>query len=211
MALKCCYTVITGGYDQLRIPVKADGWDFICFTDSDIKSDKWEIRKIKGKDDVRLSRLPKIKWFEFLDHDITFYIDASFKIIGDLNEFLDEAYVPGHHCAFKHMERNCVYEEAHVLNKVPFVASYVNHLKEIEYPKKQGLYMNGFMIRDKDVPKQPYIDWYADVMKYSYRDQLSFMPNSEGLKIHTIKAKLLKKYFRRFDHKKPRKWKSFLT
>ena len=75
------------------------------------------------------------------------------------------------------------------------------NLKKIGFPKDEGLYMNGFMIRDKSLPIEPYINWYNDVMKYSYRDQLSFMPNSRGLKIHTIKVKL-KKYFRRFDHKK---------
>ena len=199
---KCCYTVITGNYDKLREPIVSEGWDYVCFSDTDHESKVWEIRKLRGKDKARLSRLPKIKWFEFLDYDITFYIDASFRIIGDLNEFLDQAHKPGYHCAFPHLVRDCVYREAHAVNKIPFVAAYVNHLKEIGFPKGEGLFMNGFMIRDKDLPIQPYIDWYNDVMKYSYRDQLSFMPNAGGLKIHSIKAKLLKKYFKRFDHKK---------
>ena len=36
---KVIYTTIFGGYDNLVEPQhKPEGWDFICFTDSDIES-----------------------------------------------------------------------------------------------------------------------------------------------------------------------------
>ena len=68
------------------------------------------------------------------------------------------------------------------------------------------------MIRDKSLPQQPYIDWYNDVMKYCYRDQLSFMPNAD-LKIHPIKRRLLWEHFRRRHHVKSNwpKWMYSLT
>ena len=197
---KCCYTVITGNYDKLRIPVVTPGWDYICFSDTDQESKVWKAIRINGEDKKRLSRLPKIKWFEFLDYDITLYVDAVFGIVGNLNNFLDIAYKPGHHCAFPHYARACVYKEANILKKLPGVREYVQHLKEIGYPEKKGLYMNGFMIRDKDVPHDPYKKWWEDFVKYSRRDQLSFMPNAHDLKLHPIKNKILKTYFKKFHH-----------
>ena len=42
---KVIYTAIIGGYDTLVEPdYKPEGWDFVCFTDKDLKSDTWEIR-----------------------------------------------------------------------------------------------------------------------------------------------------------------------
>ena len=44
---KVIYTQIFGDYDYLERPqVVPKGFDFICFTDSEIKSDFWEVRKV---------------------------------------------------------------------------------------------------------------------------------------------------------------------
>ncbi len=43
---KVIYTAIIGGYDELVEPdYKPEGWDFVCFTDRELESDIWEIRK----------------------------------------------------------------------------------------------------------------------------------------------------------------------
>ena len=40
------YTSIFGGYDKLNEnQYKMDGVDYLCFTDSDIKSDTWDVIK----------------------------------------------------------------------------------------------------------------------------------------------------------------------
>ena len=44
---KIIYTAIVGGYDDLFEPdFKPDGWDFVCFTDRDFKSDVWDVQKV---------------------------------------------------------------------------------------------------------------------------------------------------------------------
>ena len=44
---KVIYTAIIGGYDTLVEPdYKPEGWDFVCFTDNDIESKTWQIRKV---------------------------------------------------------------------------------------------------------------------------------------------------------------------
>jgi hypothetical protein len=40
------YTSIFGGYDNIiDDQLKMDGVDYICYTDADIKSDTWKVRK----------------------------------------------------------------------------------------------------------------------------------------------------------------------
>ena len=53
------YTAIIGGYDTLNEPRwKSDGVDFVCFTDRNIKSKTWEIRKVTPlyEDSTRTAR-----------------------------------------------------------------------------------------------------------------------------------------------------------
>ena len=43
---KVIYTSIFGGYDALKDPIfLPEGYDFIAFTDIDLKSNVWEVRK----------------------------------------------------------------------------------------------------------------------------------------------------------------------
>ena len=47
MNKKVIYTTIFGGYDELTEPhFIPNGWDFICFTDTDLKSKNWKIVKV---------------------------------------------------------------------------------------------------------------------------------------------------------------------
>lgn len=43
---KVIYTCITNNYDTLKPITKKAGWDYICFTDSNIKSDYWQIKPL---------------------------------------------------------------------------------------------------------------------------------------------------------------------
>ena len=48
---KVVYTAIIGGYDTLVEPTyKPKGWDFVCFSDRDLKSDNWEICGFRSLD-----------------------------------------------------------------------------------------------------------------------------------------------------------------
>ena len=60
---KIIYTAIIGGYDDLFEPdFKPDGWDFVCFTDRDFKSDTWDVQKVLPlyKDNTRTARKYKL-------------------------------------------------------------------------------------------------------------------------------------------------------
>ena len=61
---KVIYTSIFGGYDQLPDPIYTPkGWDFICFTDSDIKSNIWKIEKVPAIYEDSTRMLENIKFY----------------------------------------------------------------------------------------------------------------------------------------------------
>jgi len=203
---KAVYTVITNWYDKLREPFEREsGWDYFCFSDTYQKSRVWKVLRVSGPDKRRLSRLPKIKWFDYLDYDITIYVDANWKIIKSLDEIIETHHKYGHHSAFRHWDRDCVYEEAKLVAKMKKSETlhcnrYAKMLKRTGFPKHAGLMANGFMIRGKELPKEPYQRWWHDVQHYSYRDQLSFMPNAQDLQLNFIPQRFRFDYLRAFNH-----------
>ena len=89
---KVIYTAIIGGYDTLVEPdYKPDGWDFVCFTDRDLKSDTWEIRKTLPlyTDNTRTARKHKLLAHRlFPNHEYSLWIDGNIKVRNDVNELL---------------------------------------------------------------------------------------------------------------------------
>ncbi len=79
------YTVITGGYDDLRDPAYVDPqWGYYCFTDNpdNYRSDVWTLCKLDKmikNDKVRSQRYAKTHPYELLpEYDYTIYVDGKF-------------------------------------------------------------------------------------------------------------------------------------
>jgi hypothetical protein len=94
--MKCIYTVIVDGYDTLKEPLHPNpDWDFVCFTDNPslLKTDRWRVVLLNnphGLSNHLLSRRPKILTHEYLpEYDLTLYVDATYRITGDLNQFIE--------------------------------------------------------------------------------------------------------------------------
>ena len=92
MNKKVIYTAIIGGYDELIEPeFKPDGWDFVCFSDRDLNSNTWEIRKTIPlySDNTRTARKHKLLTHRFLpEYDISLWVDGNIKVVGNINELL---------------------------------------------------------------------------------------------------------------------------
>ena len=61
---KVIYTAIIGGYDELIEPEYIPKeWEFVCFSDRNLKSKVWDVRKVvpKYEQPVRNSRYYKTK------------------------------------------------------------------------------------------------------------------------------------------------------
>ena len=95
---KVVYSVILGNYDKIKTINIQNGYDYFLFSDVynniSIKTN-WTILPIP--EDVKNLNVTKVKKQRFIklhphlyfkNYDLSIYIDATFAITGDLNEFL---------------------------------------------------------------------------------------------------------------------------
>ena len=201
---KVIYTAIIGGYDELMEPeVKPDGWDFVCFTDRDLKSDVWEIRKTLPlyDDNTRTARKHKLLPHRlFPDYEYSLWLDGNIKVIGDVNELLD--YLNDcNYATFDHLQnqldsRGCIYEEGSTILQLgqnnmmrspergtknykdnpDVIKRQMDRYKEEGYPQNNGLVVQMEVLRrhnKKDVI-QAMEDHWVELKYNSKREQLSF-------------------------------------
>lgn len=194
------YTSVFGGYDNLiEEQFQMDGVDYICYTDADIKSDVWEIRKSTPiyNDPNRNAKKYKVLPHRYLqEYDWSVWIDGNIKVISDIRGLCNgESYK-----LYDHMKtfdkRNCIYDEAQtILNfgkinmeRKPHkgIKNYKDNpslinkqMKKYQYegyPKNNGLVTTPIMVRNhnqSDVIKHNE-DWWSEIKYNSKRDQLSF-------------------------------------
>lgn len=174
------YTVITGGYDKLQ-PVKPQaGWRYICFTDSDVKADGWEIVKIEPDPDLtshKLSRKYKLLPHRYLPaHDLSIYHDANISIQCDLNTL---AQTGTDFAVMQHPERDNLLDELKACIRLKKADQFVMS-KQVEgyynsgYPGT-GLTANGVIIRrNTEFNAHFNLQWWNEILNQSHRDQLSF-------------------------------------
>ena len=229
---KVIYTAIFGDYDYLERPqVVPKGFDFICFTDSEIKSDFWEVRKVTPlyQDSTRNARKYKILPHRFLqNYDISIWMDGNFLIRGDLNELLDNYLSDVNFACHDHMNcaldpRNCVYQEAQAIiwlgendpNKrykddPTIIKTQVDKYFQEGYPRENGLIVSGVLLRkhnQKDVVTTME-RWWEEIKYGSKRDQLSFDYSvwKTNLKYNYIEGDIRdNKYFKLLSHNHQKK------
>jgi len=194
------YTSIFGGYDNLiDDQLQMEGVDYICFTDRDIKSDTWEVRKSTPiyTDSNRNAKKYKVLPHRYLgEYDWSVWIDGNIKIHSDIRPLCSgEPYK-----VYDHMKvfdaRDCIYDEAEtILNfgkinseRTPergiknwkdnpkLIVDQMNRYISEGYPKNNGLATNPIIVRnhkDSDIIKTME-DWWSEIKHNSKRDQLSF-------------------------------------
>ena len=181
------YTAIFGGYDQLSDPrIKPDGVDFVCFTDGDLKSDVWQIRKVPPlyDDATRSARKFKVlphRWFP--EYDVSIWIDGNKVLRGNTLNYL---YQLGNDqlAVFDHMKCrdkwNCVYDEAKAIlrqgkDDAGIVLSQIGRYRADGYPENNGQAFTCVVVRRHNASDVNRImeDWWAEIKTGSKRDQLS--------------------------------------
>lgn len=197
------YTAIIGGYDTLNEPkVKPDGVDFVCFTDRDMKSDTWDIRRVAPlyEDNTRTARKYKVlphRWFP--EYDISIWLDGNKLIVGDVLKYV-EHLKEVHIATFDHMKcfdkRNCIYQEAQAIldfgnsnnKRTPekgirnwkdnpqVIVDQMNRYLSEGYPKDNTLAFTCGMVRRHNIEEVRTVmeDWWTEIKYGSKRDQLSF-------------------------------------
>lgn len=182
------YSCIVGNYDSVKDPIYFnDNVEYILFSDKDIKSNFWKVRKIpskvlKLKNKTLINRYIKLHPFEFFkDYDYSIYIDGNIKTLTDISGFVNCINNKTGIAMFKHHSRDCIYteEKACLLqnkgNKDKIIEQ-INKYKLENFPKKYGL-LEGTIIVSDLKSKEAYKllnDWWNEFYESgSLRDQLS--------------------------------------
>lgn len=184
----CVYTALFGDYESLneqplasqsRIP-------FICITDNrEVSSDSWQIRQVSptfSMDSVRSQREYKLQPHKYLpEYSHSVYIDNSIILKVDPEEIIEKLFPKTGFLIFEHSFRESVLDEFLEVSRLGLddqskIFEQLNHYF-VDYPEVllEKPYWGGFQLRDhrnQSVCKMLDI-WYAHVLRYSRRDQLS--------------------------------------
>ena len=197
-----CYTVITNKYDDLKDPVISEGWEYVCYSDVQQKSDVWDCR-ITDKPQRDL----KINGHKIFGKEQTLYIDGSIEIISDLNVLLPA--IQPTFSLWRHPVRDCIFDEADAVVKHKGLDKEIVDKQMLRYkdmPRHWGLGQTGVMFRDFgfDWVSEVSDDWWGEVSTGLDRDQLSltFVCWSMGIKPHFIPGKIIDRFFKLHLHNK---------
>ena len=160
--------------------------DFICFTDDrSLKSDMWTFRYVDTGllGPVRTAKMIKILAHRFLgEYETSIYVDNTIRMVAPYAETfarLERSASPM--ITFRHPWRSCVYEEAEAVKAAGYddpgtIDSQMKYYRSIGHPVNAGLAASGFQARRHNDPVliDVMLQWFFQVCRYSYRDQLSF-------------------------------------
>jgi len=192
------YTAISGGYDKLRpLGYKTPGWQYICFTDSPIRSNGWDVKVMRLiGDKAKWTRKIKILNHIYAPADVSIWVDGCIEITGDMNEFLSE--IPqGNLVIPKHPERTTLDGELKACISLKkddpaLMTEQVKKYGDLKYDFTQ----NTVIVRRGDVIKAMSL-WWREVDYWSKRDQLSFGYSMRQAKqeYQTFDWSIIEKYF----------------
>ena len=181
------YTVITGEYDDLKIPSYIDEkLDYICFTNNEnLKSDFWDIQIVtnfENLDNIRLARKTKILCREYLaGYDYSIYVDGKLQIVGDLRQLITRYSKGRGMLVFPHHMRDGIGEELDELIRLEkdnpqLMKKQVLEYLDEGYGMRAGMVDTACLIRNHhdDVLYKVMELWWKEVKNKSRRDQLSF-------------------------------------
>lgn len=183
---KTCYTAIFSNYEELKTPaIIPDGWRFICYTDQPLTSDVWEIVHMEVIDTPqRTARWCKI--MGWIDWQYSMWIDASFKINCDLNDWWSLRFKSPFSAA-KHPLRSDVYAEARScdVNKRGDngkVNKQIEKYRALAFPSPTCIITSGILLRENTQECIALHEaWWKELSEQSVRDQLSFAFVSHGV------------------------------
>ena len=184
----CVYTALLGGYEKLNEQPAASRSKipFLCLTDDPhLRSESWQMRSVSpvfSMDPVRSQRDFKLRPHLHLpDFDLSIYIDNSV-LLTEPPERIMERYLPTSGFAIpSHGDHVSVLDEFLEVVKRGYddqsrIFEQLNHYS-FACPEvlEERPYWAGILLRDHRKPEVRAVleTWYAHVLRYSRRDQLS--------------------------------------
>ena len=185
----CVYTALIGGYERLNEqPVaSASCVDFVCFTDDPgLTSETWQIRHVRPvlrEDPARSARALKIRAHAVLpEYDVSLYIDNSVLLRRTPEDAVADLLPEGVRLAmFAHGFRDTVRDEFSAVAEAGFDApsrleEQLAHYEACDPDSLELRPLKGFLMlrRHYDPAVVTAMEtWFAHVLRYSRRDQLS--------------------------------------
>ena len=186
-------TAITEGKDELKDQPYYKGVEYLAFTDTKDKHPTWKTKKAcdKFKNPVMNAKIHKILSHKYTDLPYIIWMDGSLTLKQNPHELVklmgdkDFAF-------FKHPGRDCLYDEADMCvgmgkgNRQELAEQITAYAKQ-DFPPHSGLCECTAFIR-KNIPEVNAIfeKWWADITRYSERDQVSFPISFKGQSWSTI-------------------------
>jgi len=177
------YTAIFGDYDILRDPEEHNpGCRYACFTDSQKTSDIWQVvmQQRLTSTAVRDARLRKILGHALINTKYSIWLDGNLQLLIDPVKVVTQHLAVYDIAVFAHCERDCVYQEATtniLMHKAPAedVRKQVNRYRSNGYPEHNGMAETSILIR-RHTPEVIEFSrrWWAEIIRDTHRDQLSF-------------------------------------
>lgn len=190
-------TAITAGKDRLIEQPEYKGVEYLAFTKQ--KSDTWKTFKPcdKFKKAVMNAKIHKILTHKYTDKEFIVWIDGNLELTADPHELVklmgdkDFAF-------FKHPGRDCLYDEATACVEYGKadprdLAEQIKAYAKDEFPVGDGLWeMTCFVRRNTPEANKVFEHWWADICRYTNRDQISFPKIFKGQKWNTIPGSVAK-------------------
>ncbi len=194
------YTAITSGRDNLILDQNFEGVTPVAFLDETTNPDRkskigdWFVkpvrvekrRMVESIDPVRAAKYYKVmahNSFPFAGADTVKYslwIDGDVRLKRPMQEMIDLYLKDTDIAFFAHPLRDCIYQEQSVCQALaldnPFIMiAQINKYKGLGYPEHNGL-IDGSVILRRHTPEIAKLNeaWWAEIKRYSRRDQISF-------------------------------------
>ncbi len=219
------YTAIFGKKDSIIEPrVRPVGVDFVCFTDQDLSSRIWQVRKIAPPvpgDPTRSARRVKILAHEYLpEYETSVWVDGNMLIRDDVWELVhsglkDAAMAVYDHAKSKEFPLRSVRESADYLIETAskgkrqedpeLVRAQMEAYEKEGFPDDRGILWSCVMLRRHLDPKvkETMSVWWQEIVTRTKRDQMSFNYAAwkTGLAFRYIEADAADNpYFKRLNH-----------
>jgi hypothetical protein len=188
------YTAIVGNIDRPRD-------DILCFSGYD-----------KFKMDVRNAKIYKILAHQFLDTDISLWLDGNIFLNVTQELVAEELLGDADMGLFKHFARDCIYEEGVAsAGKYPKeeiqseIFDHLDYYKQKKYPFHNGLYECGVLLRRHSKKMEEFNNaWWSEICQHSFRDQISLpyvLSKFPDLKIKITEGNVRKhNFFKYINH-----------
>ncbi len=179
------YTAISGGYDTLKLPEKVDPrFDYVLFTDEPAPdTGVWQVRTTTyfHADKTRTARFAKTHPHMLLDsYDIAIWIDANIMILGDIYPLVERFLTSGKAVAgVAHPFRTSVYEELEACTRnnsddCGTMREQLARYRSMDFDHDDLIESSLMMFNLRDDRIKAFLDtWWAEIDRYSKRDQLS--------------------------------------